>query len=99
MSRSPLPGGNRPLDELKPTLPREFYVDADHHRRELEVFWYSRWICVGRTEGLTDSGQYQCVSIGDQEIVVVRNTAALERIPQHLPSSRFHSVRGEKRPL
>jgi len=74
MSRSPLPGGNRPLDELKPTLPREFYVDADHHRRELEVFWYSRWICVGRTEGLTDSGQYQCVSIGDQEILVVRNT-------------------------
>ena len=28
------------LPRLEPTLPTRFYLDPDHHRRELDAFWY-----------------------------------------------------------
>ena len=56
------------------TLPSHYYYDEAHHRRELEAFWYQRWICVGRLDDLTEPGDYRVIEVGDQSIIVMRDS-------------------------
>lgn len=75
-TKRPQPGLNadrRPLTRLKAGLPARWYRDAAHHARELEAFWYQRWIAVAREEELPSPGDYRVVGIGTQSVVLLRD--------------------------
>jgi len=60
------------LERLEPGLPASWYRDPAHYERELEAFWYSRWIAVARQEELPQAGDWRVARIGTQSIVVLR---------------------------
>ena len=62
----------RPLERIEPGLPASWYRDSAHYLRELEAFWYSRWVAVGREEELPAAGDWRTVRIGTQSVVMVR---------------------------
>ena len=62
-----------PLPKLEPALPAAWFHDPAHHERELEVFWYRRWVAVAREEEIPSSGDWRAVRIGTQGLVVLRD--------------------------
>src|SRR5258708_2002540 len=65
----------KPLKRLEAGLPAAWYSDPAHYERELEAFWYAKWIAVAREEELSSSGAWRVVKIGTQSIVLVRDEA------------------------
>jgi len=63
------------LERLEPGLPAAWYRDPAHYQRELEAFWYSRWIAVAREEELAQPGDWRTARIGTQSIVLLRGEA------------------------
>jgi len=63
----------RALERLEPGLPAAWYYDPAHHGRELEAFWYARWIAVARAEELAQAGDWRLVRIGTQSIVLAKD--------------------------
>jgi Rieske 2Fe-2S family protein len=61
------------LDRLEPGLPAAWYSDPAHYERELEAFWYAKWIAVAREEELAAPGDWRTVQIGTQSIVLVKD--------------------------
>ena len=59
------------LERLEPGLPARWYYDPAHYARELEVFWYRKWIAVARTAELAAPGDWRMVRIGTQSLVIV----------------------------
>jgi Rieske 2Fe-2S family protein len=55
------------------TLPARFYTDPDLFRRELEAFYFERWICAGRTEFISQPGDYFLREVAGESVVVVRD--------------------------
>lgn len=60
------------LERLEPGLPAGWYYDPAHYARELEAFWYRKWIAVARTAELAAPGDWRVVRIGTQSLVVLR---------------------------
>src|SRR5438067_873632 len=54
-------------------LPAAWYHDPAHYQRELEAFWYRRWVAVAREEELASAGDWRTVRIGTQSLVLVRD--------------------------
>src|SRR2546423_11035191 len=63
----------QPLERLEPGLPASWYFDPAHYARELEVFWYGRWVAVAREDEIARPGDWRVVRIGTQSIVLVRD--------------------------
>src|SRR5437773_1229279 len=61
------------LKRLEAGLPGTWYYDPAHYQRELEAFWYRRWVAVAREEELPGPGDWRTVRIGTQSIVLVRD--------------------------
>ena len=57
---------------MEPALPASWYRDPGHHRRELEVFWYDRWIAVAREEEIPAPGDWRVAKISTQSLILVR---------------------------
>jgi Rieske 2Fe-2S family protein len=66
------PPAREPLQRLAAGLPATWYHDPAHYARELEAFWYERWLAVAREEELPAAGHYRAVEVGTQSIFVVR---------------------------
>jgi Rieske 2Fe-2S family protein len=64
-----------PLARLEPGLPASWYRDPAHYERELEVFWYRKWICVARVEELAAPGDWKRLRVGTQSVIVLRDDA------------------------
>lgn len=62
------------LQEVRQSLPADWYYDPDHYRLELEKIWYRDWICVGHEHALSRPGDFFTSTIGDQNIIVTRST-------------------------
>jgi glycine betaine catabolism A len=60
------------LGKLEAGLPAAWYHDPVHYKRELEAFWYRKWIAVAREEELLAPGDWRVVSLGSQKIIVLR---------------------------
>jgi Rieske 2Fe-2S family protein len=60
------------LERLEPGLPAAWYRDPAHYERELETFWYSRWVAVAREEELAQPGDWRVARIGSQSLVVLK---------------------------
>src|SRR3954447_10573260 len=67
------------LKQVQPGLPASWYRDPAHYERELEVFWYARWICVARDEELIAPGDWKLVRVGSQSLVMVRDEVGAVR--------------------
>ncbi len=60
------------LEKTEQSLPKQLYFDVEHFEKELDVFWFRKWLYVCRSETLEKSGDYQVFEIGGQSIVIVR---------------------------
>jgi Rieske 2Fe-2S family protein len=63
----------KPLESLQPGLPAAWYREPAHHQRELDAFWYGRWIAACREEELPAPGDWRVVRIGTQSVLIARN--------------------------
>ena len=61
------------LKRLEAGLPAAWYYDPAHYQRELEAFWYRRWVAVAREEELPGAGDWRTVRVGTQSLVVLRD--------------------------
>ena len=61
---------------IRTTLPARFYTDPDHFRREVEHFFFNKWICAGRADQIPASGDYFLREVCGESIIVVRNEHA-----------------------
>ena len=57
------------------TLPRQFYADPDFYARELEHFYFERWICAGRADQIPEPGDFFTRALGDESLIVTRDEA------------------------
>ena len=63
----------KPLKKLEAGLPAAWYRDPAHYQRELEVFWYGRWIAAAREEEVPRPGDWRVISIGTQKIILLKD--------------------------
>lgn len=61
------------LLRAEPTLPAIWYYDPAIFDRELATLWRSNWLYVCRSSALHDPLSYRTLSIGTQNIVVLRD--------------------------
>ena len=64
----------KPLERLEAGLPASWYSDPAHYERELEVFWYAKWVAVAREEEMASPGDWRAVRIGTQSLIMVRDS-------------------------
>jgi Rieske 2Fe-2S family protein len=57
------------------TLPRKFYADPEFFQRELERFYFGRWICAGRADQIPNAGDYFTRTVAAESIIVARDEA------------------------
>jgi phenylpropionate dioxygenase-like ring-hydroxylating dioxygenase large terminal subunit len=69
------------------TLPPRAYTDPGVFAAEKQRMFHGGWVCVARAEQLANAGDYRCVDLVDQPIVVVRGrdgvVRALSRVCAH----------------
>ncbi len=69
------------------TLPPRAYTSSDIFAEEMRRIFHRDWICVARASQLPDPGDYLCVDLVDQPIVVARDAQgslhAMSRICLH----------------
>lgn len=63
--RRELPGEAR-------TLPARYYADPDHFRVEVERFFASMWVCVGRAEEWTGRGSILVREVAGENLILAR---------------------------
>jgi Rieske 2Fe-2S family protein len=61
---------------IRTTLPARFYTDPQHFHREVEHFFFNKWICAGRADGIPSKGDYFLRDVCGESIIVVRNEQA-----------------------
>lgn len=61
------------------TLPRHYYTDPAVYREEMERFFFSRWICAGRTERIAKPGDYFLCDVAGESVIVTRDASGEPR--------------------
>lgn len=62
----------RPTLAASRTLPAEAYLSPEVFAWEVEHLFAGGWVCVGRTDGLTEPGDQRAVRVGAEGILLVR---------------------------
>lgn len=57
------------------TLPQRYYTDLDVYRSEIDRFFFSSWVCVGRDEQIAKAGDYFLADIAGESVIVTRDAA------------------------
>lgn len=57
------------------TLPGAYYTDPAIFRREMDRFFFEKWICVGREEEVDAPGKYFVRDVAGESIIVTRDNA------------------------
>jgi hypothetical protein len=60
---------------MRTTLPARFYTDPAHFRREVEHFFFGKWICAGRADQIPERGDYFLRDILGESIIVTRDAS------------------------
>jgi glycine betaine catabolism A len=55
------------------TLPQRYYTDLDVFRAEMDRFFFSRWVCVGRAEQAAKPGDFFLVEVAGESVIVTRD--------------------------
>src|SRR6185295_1314000 len=61
------------LERVEAGLPAAWYYDPAHYQRELDAFWYRRWIAACREEEIPAAGDWVVVRVGSQSLVILRD--------------------------
>lgn len=56
------------------TLPRSYYVDPQIFDRELEAFFFGRWIAAGRSSQIPNPGDYFLRETFGENLIIVRDS-------------------------
>jgi choline monooxygenase len=56
------------------SLPREAYLSRELYEREVEKIFETSWLCVGRAEYAPNPGDYYCIDVMGEPVIVVRGT-------------------------
>src|SRR4029079_11074474 len=56
------------------TLPRHFYSDPVFYERELDRFYFARWICAGRADQIPNAGDYVTRTTGSESVIITRDS-------------------------
>ena len=65
--------GHNALQHSVPSIPSHWYYDSEHFAKELALIFQRQWLYVCSEQSLAEPLQYRCISIGKQNIVIVRN--------------------------
>jgi phenylpropionate dioxygenase-like ring-hydroxylating dioxygenase large terminal subunit len=69
------------------TLPPAAFTSREFYEFELEAIWGREWVCVGRATDVPKAGDYYTVTLGDEPLIVLRDTAGdvavLSAVCQH----------------
>jgi Rieske 2Fe-2S family protein len=57
------------------TLPARFYTDASQFQREMERFYFNRWVYAGRTEAIPRTGDYFLRDVAGESVIVTRDAS------------------------
>ncbi|MDI9408546.1 MAG: aromatic ring-hydroxylating dioxygenase subunit alpha [Candidatus Pacebacteria bacterium] len=55
------------------SLDREFYIDPDFYKIDLETIWYRDWIFAGHDIEIPEPGNFLTLQIGEYSVMVVRD--------------------------
>ena len=55
------------------TLPGRYYTDPELYAREVERFYFNRWIHAGREQRIPHPGDYFLCEVGSESVIVTRN--------------------------
>jgi Rieske 2Fe-2S family protein len=66
-------GSNADQQRALTTLPSHWYFDPAQYERELQRIWYRNWLYVCRADTLAEPRSFRTVSIGTQNILLVRD--------------------------
>jgi Rieske 2Fe-2S family protein len=89
------------LPRAVPSLPSACYYDAAHYARELREIWYRNWLFVGRAAELPAPRDFLTYEIGDQNILLLRDSdgklRAFHNTCRHRGSRLCSEARGQLR--
>lgn len=77
-------------DQLR-TLPGKYYTSEVIYQEEMEKIFYQRWLMVGREEKIPNAGDYFLYNIGNESIIITRDTK--NNIHTHLNVCRHRGTR------
>ena len=60
------------MTDEKRTLPARFYADAEQFALELERFFGTMWVAVGRSDDIPAAGDYMLRTIAGESLIIVR---------------------------
>ena len=88
----------RQTTAMHTTLPRRFYADPDFYARELERFYFKRWICAGRADQIPNAGDFFTRTLGDESVIVTRDAShqihALFNVCRHRGTRLCEQIEG-----
>jgi Rieske 2Fe-2S family protein len=70
----PSHASNRPI---RRTLPARFYTDPSHFRREIDHFFFGKWICAGRVDQVAKRGDFFLRDVLGESVMIVRDDAGI----------------------
>lgn len=80
------------------TLPARYYTDPEIFRKELERFYFGRWICAGRASSIPNAGDYFLCELAEESVIVTRDSAgevrAFYNVCRHRGSRMCTEARG-----
>jgi glycine betaine catabolism A len=80
------------------TLPARYYTDAEIFRKEIERFYFGRWICAGRASSIPNPGDYFLCEVAEESVIVLRATAteirAFYNVCRHRGTRMFTELHG-----
>jgi Rieske 2Fe-2S family protein len=79
------------------TPPARYFTDADLFRREMERFYFNRWVCVGRAETIPRAGDYFLADVAGESVIVTRDEAGALRAFFNVCRHRGTRLREEAR--
>lgn len=86
LSSEALQPSRGPLDGAR-TLPAAAFTNAEVYQREVDRLFGREWLCAGRVDQIPETGDYFCLDLLDEKLVVVRGSdgeiRALSRICRH----------------
>jgi phenylpropionate dioxygenase-like ring-hydroxylating dioxygenase large terminal subunit len=76
----------KPTEEAE-TLPPECYTSDEFYRFEKDALFYREWLCVGRSEWLSEPGDYFTTSHANEPLIIARGRKgeinAMSAVCQH----------------
>ena len=67
------------MTDIAYTLPGRYFTSAEIFEEEMARIFYENWLCVGRAEQIARPGDYFLYEIGDERIIVLRDTVGTAR--------------------